>query len=479
MTSELKGKAIKGISWSLFERFGVQGMTFVMGIIMARLLTPEAYGLIGMITVFFAVARVFIDSGFGQAYVQKKEVTDIDANTVFYTNFGISLLLYFILWFSAPAISRFYEEPELIELTRVMGLVVIINAFNVIQVAQIKRNINFKRKTKVTIISTLLSGVGGITAAYTGMGVWSLVVQQMSRHFFTTLGLWITSKWKPGIAFSVQSFKELFSFGSWLLFSSILREVFDNIYKLTIGKFFPAAQLGFYTKAKEFQKIIPRQTTNAISEVAFPVFSQMQDDKVRLQETMRKFLTHTLFLIGPFMVLLAIIAEPLVILLLKEKWAPMVPYLQLMTIIGILFPIHSVNVRILLAQGKSRLNFNLEMLKNGIRVINIIVMYRFGVIYIILGEVILSFIALAINTFYTKKLIDYGLFRQLKDIGLILTGALVAGLITYSLTLIYTNYWLILLAGSVLFMGVYVLFNYLLNRQFLLELISLKEHFKK
>ena len=479
MASSLKRKAVKGISWNLLERFGVQGMSFIMGIIMARLLTPEAYGLIGMIVVFFAIAEVFVRSGFGEAYVQKKEVTDVDANTVFFTNFLISVLLYIILYYSAPAISRFYEEPKLIGLTRIMGLMIIINAFNVIQRAQISRNLNFKRKTKITLISTMASGLAGITAAFYGFGVWSIVIQRMGNRLFTTSGLWITSKWTPNYQVSKASFKSMFSFGSWLLFSNILREIFNNIYKLTIGKFFPAAQLGYYTKAKSFQEIASRQWTQAVSSVSFPVFSQVQDDKQRLQQAMSRFLTHTMVFIMPLMITLLVVAEPFVMLLLTEKWAPMIPFLQLLCIVGFLYPLHSVNVQVLLAQGKSQLNFNLAMIKNGLRVLNIIVMYRYGVIYIIIGEVVLSFIALLINTYYTKKMIDYGFIKQIRDIAKIAIGAFLAGIITFGFSLLFDNYWVHLFGGTVLSFGLFASIQYIINRKLFLEIIDLKNFFNK
>jgi teichuronic acid exporter len=315
MASSLKEKAVKGVTWTLIERFGIQGMKFILGIILARLLMPKDFGLIGMIMVFFAVAQVFIDSGFGSAYIQKKDVTNDDANTVFFTNLFISIILYGILWLSAPAIARFYEQPQLIDLTRVMGLVVVINAFNVIQIAQLTRAVNFKRKTKVTLMATLISGTSGVTAAYCGLGVWSLVIQNMLNRFLITSGLWLTSKWKPAWKFSKESFKSMFSFGSWVLFSSIIRKIFDNIYILTIGKFFSASQLGFYTKAKQFKQLSSEQLSAAVGIVAFPMFSQMQADKVKLQLAMRKFLQHSLIFITPLLVTLIVVAKPFVILL--------------------------------------------------------------------------------------------------------------------------------------------------------------------
>ncbi|MDZ7795678.1 MAG: lipopolysaccharide biosynthesis protein [Candidatus Marinimicrobia bacterium] len=456
MAAELKEKAIKGVTWNLMERFGMQGLTFILGVILARLLTPEDYGLIGMMVVFFAVADVFVKSGLGQAYVQKKEVTDLDATTIFYTNLIISALLYVVLWFAAPAISRFYEQPALLDLTRVMGVIVIIHAFNVIQQAQVRRDLDFKRKTKITIIATLLSGIAGIGAAIGGLGVWSLVIKNLSNALILTMGLWITSAWKPSLSFSLRSFREMFAFGVWILGSGILRKVFENIYKLVIGKLFPAAQLGFYTQSRNFQRIASEDMAMAVSSVAFPVFSQMQGNKVRMRQAMHRFLTHSMVIIMPLMVTLAVVAEPFVILLLTEKWAPMIPYLQLLCIVGFLYPIQSVNIQMLVAHGKSRLNFNLSLIKNALRILNIVIMYRYGVIYIILGEVAVSVISLAINTYYTKKFIDYGLLRQLKDVGIIAAGSLAAGALAFAFMFLTANHWLMLFGGAALSFALYV-----------------------
>ncbi len=477
MSSSLKKRAVKGITWNLIERFGSQGVQFILSIILARLLTPKAFGLIGMITVFFAVAQVFVESGFGRAYIQKKDATDLDANTVFYTNLLVSVLMYGILWIAAPAIAEFYDQPTLIELTRVMGLVVIINAFNVIQIAQISRAVDFKRKTRATLNATVASGIAGVSAAYIGLGVWSLVIQQMGNRFLLTAELWFTSKWKPGVQFSLQSFRSLFSFGSWVLGANIMRTIFDNIYILTIGKFFPAAQVGYYTNAKKFQRLSSQEVSGAVGIVAFPVLSQLQGDKKRLKNGMRKFLTHMLVFSAPLLITFIVVAKPFVLLLLTKKWAPMIPYLQLLCIVGILFPIHTINIQVLQAQGKSNLNFRLAMIKNAFRIINIVVTYRWGVIFIIIGEVIVSFLGLIVNTHYTKRLVGYGFTDQLKDIKQILLAAFLAGIAGYAASYAISNLYLNFFVGFIVTVGSYVLFQYIFNKAFFMEILKLKENF--
>lgn len=477
MPQSLKNKAVKGVSWNLAERFGNQAIRFVLAVMLARLLTPADFGLIGMITVFFAVAEVFVQSGFGQAYIQKKEVNNADADTVFYTNLFISILVYGLLWLAAPAIAAFYEQPALIELTRVMGLVVIINAFNMIQIAQVTRAVDFKRKTQVTLMATLASGIAGVSAAYIGFGVWSLVIQQMGNRFLTTSGFWVTSQWKPGLQFSTQSFRDMYIFGIWVLAAGIIKTMFDNIYILTIGKFFPAAQLGFYTKAKQFQQLSSNQIAIAIGLVAFPVLSRLQEDKLQLRKKSSKFLSHTLALTAPLMVILIVIAKPFVLILLTEKWSPIIPYLQLLCIVGILYPIHMVNVQILQSQGKSNLNFKLTIFKNVLRIINLIIMYRFGVVFIIIGEVFVSSFSLVINTYYTKIIINYGLLDQFKDSYKSFVAVILAGIIGYVSCQSFVNLYATFFVGFSVTSLAYFAMQYILNRAFFWEIIQLKENF--
>ncbi len=367
----------------------------------------------------------------------------------------------------------------MVELTKVTGLVVVINAFNVVQRAQITRAVNFKRKAKVTLIATLISGSAGITAAYLGMGVWALVIQSMGNRSLVTIGFWLTSTWKPKWQFSTQSFKELFSFGLWALLSGVVQKLFDNIYVLAIGKFFPVAQVGFYTKAKQFQRMASENLSGAIGSVAFPVYSKIQDDKERLRNGMRKFLQHSLLFIIPLLLMLIVVAKPFIILLLKEKWAPMIPYLQLLCVAGVLYPIHMVNVQALTAQGKVRLTFKLNLIKNGLRLINIFVMYPFGVIYIIIGEVILSFIALFINTYFTNKMVNYGFWKQAKDTWKIIAGGIVAGGIAFLPNLTTDSLPILLLTGVLLTLGIFAGSQYLFNRKLFLSTIQLKNNFKK
>jgi len=473
MASSLKEKAVKGVTWTLIERFGIYGMKFILGIILARLLMPKDFGLIGIITVFFIVSHVFIESGFGHAYIQKKEADEVDASTIFYFNLFVSFFLYIVLWLTAPLISNFYEQPQLIKLVRVMSVVLLVKAFSIIQIAKLTKKIDFKKKTIVLLVSAVVAGVSGIIAALLNCGVWSLVIQGVMNESIKTIGLWFSYKWKPLMTFSLQSMKSMFSFSSWALLTGIVSQIFDNIYILVIGKFFPISELGFYTKAKQFQQKASLYPSGAVSAVAFPVFSQLQDDKNKVKNAMRKFSQNTMFFIAPISAILIAIAHPLFLVLLTEKWIPMVPYFQLLCVAGILYPIHLMNVQTLVAQGKTNLNFRITMIKSSLRIINIAVMYRFGVIFIILGEILLSFVALAINGYYTKRLINYGIIEQLKDLSSIILTCGILSVIGLILTNGLTNPYLSIFIGAVLVGSVYLSIMYYFNKKIITDNLEL------
>ncbi len=463
--SNLKQKSIDGVIWNLLEKIGVQMIKLVLGVILARLLTPGDYGLIGMITVFIAISSIFIDSGFGLAYIQKKDADDVDASTIFYFNLFVSTTLFAVLWLAAPFIANFYDEEQLTQLIRVLAVVLIINSFGLIQITKLNKEVNFKKKTILMLISAVASGGAGIFAALQGFGVWSLVVQKITKSAIDSVGLWLFYKWRPLFVFSIASLKSLLSFSTWALFLGILTAIFDNIYLIVIGKFFPAAQLGFYTKAKQFEQVASQTPSHAVGVVAFPVFSKLQDDKVSLKKAIKKFSGHTMFFVAPLVAVLFVIAEPLFLLLLTDKWGPMIPYFKLLLIAGVLYPIHMVNVQVLSAQGKMKLNFNISMVKNSFRVLNIIIMYRFGVIYIIYGEIFFSYVALVINTYYTKKLVNYGLMEQLKDLSITILTSLILAILGLLLMSIFDNYYLKIIVSVVFIGSFYLLGSYWFNRK--------------
>lgn len=412
----LKQKTITGLIWSFIDDFSSQGITFIVGIILARLLTPKEFGLIGMITIFIAISTSFINSGFSQALIRKKECTEIDYSTVFYFNLLVGILFFGILFVAAPAISRFFNEPQLIPLVRVLGIVLVIDSLTMIQRTTLTRRIDFKLQTKISVIANIVSGGIGIAMAFQGFGVWSLVAKTVSQEGVNSLLLWLWNRWRPMWTFSIKSFKELFSFGSKLLASGLIDTVYRNVYYLIIGKYFSAAELGFYTRADAF-KNLPAQNINGImSRVTFPVLAQIQDDTVRLKATYKIMIKTVMFISFILMAGMAATAEPMVIALIGEQWRPSIIYLQLLTFVGVLYPLHSLNLNMLNVLGRSDLFLKLEIIKKLVAIPTIIIGIIWGIKVMILGMWVNTLIAYYLNSYYSGKFINYSIKEQVLDI---------------------------------------------------------------
>lgn len=412
----MKHKAISGASWSLAGRFLQQGSQFVFGIILARLLLPDEYGLVAMAMVFIAVFQVFVDAGFGVAIVQRKRLTNSDLSTVFYLNLGVSILAYIILYFSAGWIAEFYNEPQLIKIIRVLSLLVILIALAIVQNALITREVNFKFRTRMDFTSQVLSSGIAIIMAYHGYGVWALIWKSLINQVLVNLQLWKKNNWFPAWEFSKNSFKYLFSFGSKLLLSGLLNQIYLQIYKLIVGKFYPAAELGFYSRADQFKNLPSHTISNSLLSFLLPVFSKMQDQPERLKKAALKVIKIVMFFNINAMIVMGIVAEPMINVLLGEKWAGVIPYLQLLVLVGVFYPLHAINVQILTSFGRSDLFLRIEVLKKFIAIPTILLAIFVGIKAMIVGMIVTSLLALSINTYYTKKLIDLGLFEQLKSI---------------------------------------------------------------
>lgn len=416
MTDSLKSATSKGLFWSFFERIGQQVVQFIISIILARLLMPEQYGLIAMLSIFMAVAQVFIDSGFGSALIQKQNANHIDECTIYYFNIIVSFLVVGLLYLAAPWIAAFYKMPTLVSLTRVLSLSLIINAFGIVQTTLLTKRIDFKSQMKVSLIATIVSGGTGVIMAYKGFGVWSLVALNLAGSLMRTVLLWFFLSWRPSLSFSFNSLRSMFAFGSKLLFSTLLDRIYNNLFLLIIGKMFSAADLGYYSRANQMQQLPVDNISSPIARVTYPVFSSIQGDKPRLKRGVRKALTTLVMVNFPLMIGLAIVARPLVLLLLTEKWLPCVPYLQLLCAVGMLYPLHVLNLNVLLAQGRSDLFFRLEILKKIVGVILIAVTYRWGISIMIVGQIVGSIFSYFLNSYYTGVLIDYPIFEQLGDL---------------------------------------------------------------
>lgn len=416
MAESLKNKAFKGTLWSAVERFSVQGVLFIIMIIMARLLTPHDYGLVGMITIFIAISTSLVDGGFSQALVRKQIGNEVDYNTAFYFNIVIGGLLYVILYLTAPIIARFYNEPMLIPLTRAICIIIVLNSFAVVQRAILLINIDFKTQAKASIIATVISGGIGITMAYTGYGVWAIVAQQLSNSATNVVILWILSHWRPKVIYSISSFHELFSFGSKLALSGLIDTIYKNIYLLVIGKIFKASDLGYYTRANQFSEFPAVSMTSIIQRVSYPVLCKIHDDESKLRILYRKFIRISGFIIFPFMMVIAGISKPLVTLILNNQWAYTGVLLPILCFSMMWYPIHAINLSLLQVKGRSDLFLKVEIYKKIIGITIMVITIPFGIKVMCYGTIATSIISLIINTYYTKKIINVGLILQLRDL---------------------------------------------------------------
>ena len=444
MTESLKNKTVKGVGWSFIDNLSSSGITFLVGLVLARLLTPSEYGIMAILTIFIAVSNSIVDSGFSNALIRKTDARRVDYNTVFLFNLLVSGLLYVVLFLAAPAISRFFKEPLLVEVMRVIGWVLVINALAIIPRTLFVKEVNFKTQTKVSLIASISSGVIGIGMALAGLGVWSLVGQQLSRQLLNTLFLWIYCTWRPAWEFSMQSFKELFGFGSKLLLSGLLDTGFKEIYSLVIGRCYTAAQLGQYTRANQFNQIFSSNLTTVIQRVSYPVLSSIQDESERLREAYRKVIKSTMLISFACMLGLAAVARPLILILIGEKWLPAVGFLQIICFNGMLYPLHAINLNILQVKGRSDLFLRLEIIKKIIAVGPLVLGVLFSIEYMLWGSVCTSLIAYFLNSYYSADLIDYPTKEQIKDILPTFLVSFATAAVMWSLTLLSLSNWLLL-----------------------------------
>lgn len=473
MTENLKRKTVSGVMWSAIERFSLQGVQFVMQLVMARLLLPSDYGMIAMLTIFLQIAQAFIDSGFTNALIQKKDRTEVDYSTVFYFNIIIALLFYCILFVSAPLIAKFYNMPDLILVMRVMALSLIILSFSAIHKTKLTIEINFKIQSKITLIAAGISGIIGIGIAYWGYGVWALVYQSILNAMLTTILFNCFYRWKPLKTFSMKSFKRLFSFGSKLLVSGLIHTVYYNLYGIVIGKRFSAAELGYYTRAEQFA-ILPSYNLSAIiTRVTFPILSSIQDDNERLASTYRKYIRLSSYLIFPLMVGLASLANPLVDLFLTEKWNGTVALLQILCFDWMFDHLSGINLNLLYVKGRSDLALRLEIIKKIIAITILLASIPLGIIGMCLGRVLYSLIATYANTYYTNSLIGLSFRTQLKDIIPYLILSLAMGGVVYATTYLGLSNIVQLIIGITIGILFYISISYIFRITSLKVLLQL------
>jgi len=460
----IRKKLISGLFWSAIERFGQQSIQFIMTIIVARILSPADYGLIGMLAIFIAISQSIIDSGFGTALIQKQKTTQTDFSTIFFFNLFTGILLFFLLFFSAPLIAKFYNQPILIPISRIMAINLIINSFSVIHNVILMKSINFKRLTKINMLSTTFSGFIGILMAYKGFGVWSLVFQLITANLTKTISLWLFNEWRPNLVFSVASLKSLFSYGSKLLASGLLNQIFEHIYKLIIGKQYSAADLGYYTQAQRMQEIPVQNSLDILQRVTFPIYSTIQNETHKLKNVYRKTIKGIIYLNFPLMMILIILAPLLIKILLGEKWLPAVKYLQLLCISGLVYPLSAINLNILKVKGRTDIFFYLEIIKKLIIAIAIIITFRFGILIMVIGQVFVSYICFLINIYYSGNQLNYSVKEQLIDILPYFIISVIMGFPMYLLlVLIPLNPVLSIIVSSILGFSFYLVLSNLLK----------------
>ena len=412
----LKDKTVKGTFWSAADAFLGQGITFLVGLVLARLLSPEEYGLIGIITIFISIFNSIVDSGFSNALIRKNDANETDYNTVFWCNLCISVILCITLFFCSWPIADFFDRPPLVPLTQAMSVIVIINAFAIIQRTILVKKIDFKTQTKASLFSSITSGIVGICMAFSGCGVWSLVGQQLTRQTLNTLLLWIFNKWRPRRVFSWASFKELFGFGWKLLVSGLINTVWNQVYQVVIGKCYTPAALGQYTRAEQFAGIFSQNLTYVVSRVTYPVLSSIQDDKLRLKEAYRRIIRCSMLVSFSLLLGLAAVANNFVYVLIGEKWMECVPMLQIICFSMMLYPLHSINLNMLQVAGRSDLFLKLEIIKKSIAVVPILLGVFIGIYWMLISSVVVGVISYFLNAHYSGRFLDYNVGAQIKDI---------------------------------------------------------------
>lgn len=445
----LKDKTVKGVFWSAFNRFSTQGIAFVFNIIIARMLLPEDYGVVAMLGIFMAVSGCFVDSGFGTALVRKPDRTEDDFSTVFYFNIVVALLFYVLLWIAAPYIATFYDIPLLESITRITALNLVISSLQGVLGAKLTIALDFKTSAKISIPSNIIVGVLGLLMAYCGYGVWALVFPGIIANVFSLFMLWFYVRWLPKLVFSWKSFKEMFSFGSKLLASALLEVTYGNIYTLVIGKFFSSSSLGLYGRAEGFAAFPSSNITGILQSVTFPVLSNIQNENERLESAYRRLIRMSVFIVFPLMTGLSAVADPFIRILLTDKWEGAIYLLQIICFALMWYPVHAINLNLLQVKGRSDYFLKLEIIKKIQGILILCITIPLGLAAMCYGRIVSSLISLIWNTYYTKKIIGYGYFSQMRDIIPVLLHSLVMCVLVHVVVYLMPTLWLKLIVGII------------------------------
>lgn len=462
----LRKKAIGSLGWTFAQQFGNRLVGFLISLVLARILMPEEFGLIGMIAVVVAVGNGLLEGGLTKSLIREQNLKNLDYSTVFFYQLIASVLIYLLVFWSAPFIASFYNEKVLVSIIRVYCISFIIYSFSSVQQARLIKEMNFKKETLISFPATVFGGITGVYLAIQGYGVWSLVWSTISGAVLSSILLWYSSDWFPSFQFSKSSFKQHFNYGYKLSLADILNRIFNNIYLIVIGKYFSAAQVGFYTRA-ETMKQLPVTNINAVlDKVTFPLLVGIQDDAIRLKRVYRKLLLSVCYILTPVLMVLAIIAEPVFRFLFTEKWLPAVPYFQILCVTGILYPLHSYNLTILNVKGRSDLFLKLEVFKKIIIVLTIIVAVPFGIMALLYAQVFASIVALGVNSHYSGKFIKYSGWQQFLDLLPVFLLNAFCGFVVYLLDYRWFSHFgdlIRILGGSLVMLFLYLILSLLLK----------------
>ena len=473
MAENLKAQTVRGVWWSFLERYSSQGMSFLITLFMARILTPGEYGLIGMLAIFMALGQVFIDGGFANALIQKDKRTETDYSTVFWINVSIGALSYILLFVSAPAIASFYNQEILEPIIRVYAINLVLTSLAAVNKVKLTIDINFKTQLKISLISALTSGITGIACALKGCGVWAIVAQSNVAAAMTAVLSFVFVRWKPSFVFSKESFRSLFQFGSKLLAAQIISTIYVNLYNLVIGKKYTSAELGLYTKAGLFGQMVSTNLTSAMTRVSFPVLSKVQNDNAQLMDAYRKFMAMVAFIVFPVALGICGMARPLIVSLITDKWIGCVPFIQILIFAYLCDGITIVNLNLLYVKGKSDVVLRLEIIKKTIAVIMLFIAVRYGIKAICLSQVLYAIIALILNTRNTKKLLNYGFLNQIRDLLPYFICSLTVMAIALGLDYMIVNNWIVIGLSIIIGFPFYLLLCYVFRLKALNEMASI------
>ena len=459
--STLKEKTITGMIWTGIGKFGSMGLSFVSNMVLARLLVPADFGCVGMLHVFIAISSIFVFAGFGMALIQKKEEpTHLDYTSVFYWNLVAAIFFIGLLFLCAPAIARYYEMPELAKVLRVQSLVLLIQGFSLVQSSQLQRHLRFKELSVRNIIATFVGMVVAIAMALMGYGIWSLVVSQLITALTSVLLLWKMSDWRPTLEFSFVSLKELFAFGGLMALSSLVETVYTNLQSLIIGKLYSATDLGYYTQGRKLESVPTESLSQIVNQVSFPVFASIQDDKQRLLYAVRRNIKAITYLNFPLMALMIAVAKPLILLLYGAQWEPAVPFFQILCISSMIYTLNTLNTNVIKSLGKSNIFFVVQVVKRLIGIGLIFLGVRFGIYGLLWAVTSVGYISFIINAFVNKKLINYGIWSQIKDVGFCyLLSALLAAAVYFGGQLLPFHPYIVMVMQIIAYIALYWLIS--------------------